>query len=83
MSREQVLSALASGQVLKPLDSLGFPGQWGCLPISAGGTLVGCDLRELDRLLIEGLIERVPDFGYVLARNPPAPVSAHARAARG
>jgi hypothetical protein len=53
------------------------------LPISAGGTLVGCDLRELDRLLIEGLIERVPDFGYVLARNPPAPVSAHARAARG
>jgi hypothetical protein len=72
--RQQILAALGNGHVLKPLDPLGFPGQWGCLPIPKEGPLIGCDEREVTGLANEGLIERLPNVGYVLARNPPSAV---------
>jgi hypothetical protein len=72
--RQQILAALGSGHVLKPLDPLGFPGKWGCLPVPEDGPLIGCDEREVTGLANEGLIERLPNVGYVLARNPPSAV---------
>jgi len=68
-AREQIITALSRGQILKPLPS-DFAGMWGCFPLYQGEDLVACNERDVSALAIDGLIERVPVVGYVLARKP-------------
>ena len=66
---EEIIAALSKGQVLKPLPP-NFGGQWGCFPLQQGKALVACNERDVAALAIDGLIERVPDVGYILANEP-------------
>ena len=68
--QQSVIVALSSGQILQPIEH----GQWGCFPVQRDSILVACNTRQVTELAIVGLIERVPDVGYILARNPPATV---------
>jgi hypothetical protein len=68
-AREQIIAALTKGLVLKPLPP-NFGGQWGCFPARQGEPFVGCNERDVTALAIDGLIERVPDVGYILASEP-------------
>jgi len=68
-AREQIIIALSKGHVLKPLPP-DFGAQWGCFPLQQGESLVAYNERDVAALVMDGLIERVPDVGYILARKP-------------
>jgi hypothetical protein len=66
-AREEVVAALAKGQVLKPLP--GFSGKWGCFPMQRGESLLACNDEDVTALVTAGYVERIPNVGYILERN--------------
>lgn len=46
-----------------------FDGRWACFPLQPGEAVVSCSEQDVTALLLDGLIDRSADGGYVLGRR--------------